>query len=131
MENLNHLRAKFAKKCVEEVIEDKEVAGRFKSYVTSAPSLILKNGLGNTLAFYKTKFEAKDDKEKNAENKAYEKLYKCIDKWLRERGYCTEDILECVINMDNIKFASATEEVLAMLNWMKMLVKAKITERRE
>ncbi len=129
MENLNHLRANYAKKCVDEVLKDEEVAKKFKSYVTSAPSMILKNGLGNTLAFYRTKFEAKKDKKADA--RAYEKLYEFIDKWLKERGYCPGDPLDCIIGMNTVEFASATEEVLALLNWMKMFAKAKIEDKEE
>ncbi len=131
MENIEHLRAQFARDCINNLLKDKGVSKKFKPYANSAPSVILKNGLGTTLAFYKTKFESK--KDKNDEARAYMHLYKCIQKWLVERKYCAEnkDVLDCIINKDNIIFASATEEVLAMLNWMKMFAKAKILDENE
>lgn len=106
-------------------IAGEEWAGDYKSYVKSAPTLILTNGLAQTLAFYRSK-----------KKKAYERLFEDIDLWMRNRYYipgqncdgkAVENALEWLINCaSSMEVLEATQDVLDLLNWFKRFVDAMI-----
>jgi len=121
MRTLEQERAKYAYDKIMSV-KGKDFEKDYARYVKSAPALILTNGLGNTLAFYKSK-----------KSEAYSKLYKHIEEWLKKRGYCSEDqnALEWIANTDSLLVFQATQEVLALLNWMTKFAKAELKESEE
>jgi len=118
MKTLEQERAKFAYEKVMSV-KGKSFEEEYARYVKSAPALILTNGLGNTLAFFRSK---KKD--------GYDKLLEHIAEWLRRREYCgeNEDPLKWIADSDSIKVLQATREVLAMLNWAVKFAKAELKE---
>lgn len=120
MRTLEQERAKYAYDKIM-LVKDKDFEEDYSRYVKSAPALILTNGLGNTLAFYKSK---------SKKSKAYSKLYNHIEEWLKKRGYCNEnqDALEWIANTDSLLVLQATQEVLALLNWMTKFAKAELKE---
>lgn len=121
MRTLEQERAKFAYDKIM-LVKNEDFEEDYARYVKSAPALILTNGLGNTLAFYKSK-----------KSKAYYELYKHIEEWLKKRGYCNEnqDVLEWIANTDSLLVFQATQEVLALLNWMTKFAKAELKESEE
>ena len=121
MRTLEQERAKYAYDKIM-LVKDKDFEEDYSRYVKSAPTLILTNGLGNTLAFYKSK-----------KNEAYSELYNHIEEWLKRRGYCNEnqDALEWIANTDSLLVFQATQEVLALLNWMTKFAKAELKESEE
>ena len=121
MKTLEQLRAEFAYNKIEEV-KGKQFESDYARYVKNAPAMILTNGLGSTLAFYLSKSKKKD------ENNAYNILYKHINEWLEKRGFCKGDAIEWIINTDSMKVFQATQEILALLNWMKKFAKAMLEE---
>jgi len=121
-------RAKFAYDCAKKgKTPDSEYPFKdteYKSYVKNLPSLIKTNGLGQTLAFYKSKRQKESDKKKNAYDLIYNQLYK----WLIHENCLTrhvvvsaigEDLVEKVISMKSLDYRTVTIEVLTFVNWLK------------
>ena len=125
MRSLEQETAKFAYEKVKSV-KGKDFEENYARYVKNAPALILTNGLGNTLAFYKSK-----SKKSSKEARAYLELYRHINEWLEERGFCKGDALEWIINTESLSVFYATQEVLALLNWMTKFAKAELEEAEE
>ncbi len=124
LKGLEQERGAYAYSRVKE-IATKEWADDYKSYVKSAPTLILTNGLAQTLAFYKSK-----------KKEACDRLFDDIDLWMRGRYYTpgqncggkkVENALEWLINCaSSIEVLEATQDVLSLLNWFKRFVDAMI-----
>ncbi len=112
--SLEQERAKFAYEKVKSV-KGKEFEEDYARYVKNAPALILTNGLGSTLAFYRSK-----------KKKAYDTLYDHLNEWLRKRRFYDDntDVLEWIMKTDSLQVFNATQEVLSLLNWMKKFAKA-------
>lgn len=96
----------------------------YKSYVKKLPSLIKTNGLGQTLAFYKSKRQKKPDKKKNAYDLIYKQTYnwltdkRCLMKGIVERAD-GNDLTKKVISMNSFDYRAITIEVLAFVNWLR------------
>ncbi|WP_290901640.1 type III-B CRISPR module-associated protein Cmr5 [Ferroglobus sp.] len=118
MKTLEQERAKFAYEKVKSV-KGRDFEEDYAKYVKNAPAMILTNGLGNTLAYYRSK-----------KREAYTKLYEHFGEWLQERGYCKkdEDVLEWITKTDSLIVFQATQEVLALLNWMTKFARAELKE---
>ncbi|WP_042688018.1 type III-B CRISPR module-associated protein Cmr5 [Methermicoccus shengliensis] len=125
MRTLEQIRAEFAYKKINEV-KGKPFESEYARYVKNASAMILINGLGNTLAFYLSKSKKKDDESE--EENAYSTLYKHINEWLNERCFCSGDAIEWIIETDSTKVFQVTQDVLALLNWMKKFAKATLKE---
>jgi len=111
-------RASFAYKKVEEAREQLgEAAQKYKSYVKKIPMYIKTNGLGATLAFIKSKFLPKNG------DKVYELIYQQLGEWLKrddkELVPADEDLTLAVISMNSTEYRAVTNELLAMLNWLR------------
>lgn len=124
LENIEHERAKEAWSCigyVNEEVESRSFKKEYRSIVMKLPTLIITNGLGQTLAFLKSK--GKGDK-----NKPEEKVYQDIDGWLSKNKNihwnARGELLERVIALPNDKFRQVTAETLAFFSWMKRFADA-------
>lgn len=128
LENIEHERAKEAWSCVD-YVNSKET-GKFKkdyrSVVMKSPTLILTNGLGQTLAFLKSK-------GKNDASNPEEKLYKDVEGWLDKRVKWTVKggLMEKIIALPNDKFRYATAETLSFLSWMKRFADAVLPKEED
>ncbi len=109
-------RAKFAFECINNAKKPGEFQKKYKSHTKGAPMLILTNGLGNAMAF----MNSKDD--------AYKALFGHLDKWLGKKITSGKPILDWIIdnNTSAIQVHRATDEVLALLNWMKRFADAEL-----
>lgn len=118
LRSLEQERARKAWNFVSEV-KGKDYQEDYRACVRRAPTLILSNGLGNTLAFWKAKG---DD--------AYIKLYEHINNWFKERHPKGEDILTWVISekTSSLEVFKETKEVILLLNWMKRFAEAELEE---
>jgi len=96
----------------------------YRSYVKKLPSLIKTNGIGQTLAFYKSKRQKDPDKKKNA----YDLIYKQMHDWLTDERCLMKEIVEKangdditkkIICMDSLDYRATTIEVLAFINWLR------------
>lgn len=136
LRSLEQERAKYAWECIQEVKGDINLEDKYKSYVRKTPTYIQVNGLGNTLAFYKSKFEA--DLKKKGENglgpekRAYKLLYDHINGWKKETRE-NKDFLEWIIDegTSSLKVFQATKETIALLNWMKRFAEAELRDKEE
>ena len=135
LRSLEQERAKYTWECIQKVKGNIKLEDKYKSYVKSASSYIQINGLGNTLAFYKSKFKA--DLEKKGENglsadkKAYYVLYNHIDEWFKKYFRKNEDILNWIISekTSSIDVFQVTKEIIALLNWMKRFAEAELRDK--
>lgn len=132
LRSLEQERAKYAWYCINEIKEEKNdnLEDKYKSYVKKAPSYILVNGLGNTLAFFKSKFggsEKSEDKKVSKDREAYKALYDHINKWFQERFNIKKDILEWItLEASSIDVFKVTKETIALLNWMRRFAEAEL-----
>jgi len=131
LNNIEHERAKEAWSCVEyvnEEIDDKGFQREYRSIVMKLPTLIISNGLGQTLAFLKSK-------GKGNENKPEEKIYQDIDGWLSKnkniQWNTKGELIERVIALPGDKFRQVTVETLAYLSWMKRFADAVLPKEGE
>lgn len=134
LRTLEQERAQFAYQKIKEISEEShDLQKKYLSYIKSSATLILTNGLGNTLAFYLSKakvpyddrdFENKLKECKDGE-KAYCKLYLHITEWLRKQGYGG---ITWIISSDSIQVFQATREALCLINWMKKFAEAMLKE---
>jgi CRISPR-associated protein Cmr5 len=119
-------RAEFAYRCVEKAIEifkdNSKKQKEYKSYARKIPTMILSNGLGQTLAFVKAKSE---------KGNAYDLIYKQLTEYIESENTIRitpedkkeliekNDLVEWVISCDSSKYRYITQEILAFLNWLK------------
>ncbi|GAB6163715.1 hypothetical protein JCM12298_28750 [Desulfothermus naphthae] len=135
MRTLGQKRAEYA---LEKVLKKAVNIDKFDSFVAGAPSQILQNGLGQTLAFWLSKGVKKD---KNTGQKGFDKqdkhivLFDIIFEWLnfKEKDICNEFIpeiekrekfIEHLNEIDQEKYLTIQKEVLALLEWVKRYAQA-------
>jgi len=118
LRSLEQVRAKMAWDFISEV-KGKDYQKDYRAYVRRAPALILSNGLGNTLAFWRAKGGA-----------AYTKLYEHINRWFKERHPEEKDILAWVVSdsTSSLEVFKETKEVISLLSWMKRFAEAELEE---
>jgi CRISPR-associated protein Cmr5 len=107
----------------------KNLLKNYRSYVKKIPTMILSNGLGQTLAFIKSKSE---------KGNAYKLIYEQLTEYMRSpyttRMQMPEDkkeLVEWVISCDSEKYRYITQEILAFLNWLKRFAEGLIEEEEE
>lgn len=153
IKKLEQGRAEFAYKCAyegKEIINGKEIDNvyyhddKYKSYVQKIPTMILTNGLGQTLAFIKAKMklnpaknkeetEKKDDRNRKKPQNAYGLIYKHITNYITSNSTARirmpsnrDDLTEWVISCDSTNYRYITQELLAFLNWLKRFAEGMI-----
>ncbi|MCA1933131.1 MAG: type III-B CRISPR module-associated protein Cmr5 [Calditerrivibrio sp.] len=124
MKTMGQKRAHYALNKIINLIQDngnKDLRKDFKSLVNSAPSIILKNGFGQALAFWYSKGTDKDLKIK--ENDKHIILLRLIMNWLNERKFThakdEKAFLKELFDMDQSKYLASQSEVLKFLEWVK------------
>jgi len=87
---------------------------KYKSHARKIPVLIKTNGLGQTLAYMKSKSDG-----------AYKLLYGQIGDWLRDDPKVLlelkngEDLVQKVVSLESPRYRAVTIEVLAFMNWLR------------
>lgn len=128
IKKLEQGRAEFAYECVKKAVESVEEKKRkeYLSYSRKIPQMILTNGLGQTLAFVKSKA-----KEENA----YEILYSQMTDYLKSNNTTrikmpseNSELVEWVISCNSTTYRYITQELLAFLNWLKRFAEGMIKE---
>ena len=126
-------RAEFAYRCVEKAIEifkdNSKKQKEYKSYARKIPTMILSNGLGQTLAFIKAKSE---------KGNAYDLIYSQLTEYMKSAHTVRiqmpkekNDFVEWVISCDSSKYRYITKEILAFLNWLKRFAEGLIEVEEE
>lgn len=119
IQTLEQQRASKAWDFVNEVDKkDEKTKKKYRSLALKTPVLIMTNGLGQTLAFFKSKKEE------------HELLYGHLTKWLIDESkiYQSGELIEKVIKEGSSKYRQATIEALAFLNWIKRFAEAELPE---
>jgi len=109
----------------------KNLLKNYRSYVKKIPTMILSNGLGQTLAFIKSKSE---------KGNAYKLIYEQLKEYMRSPYTTTKqmqmpedkkELIDWVISCDSEKYRYITQEILAFLNWLKRFAEGLIEEEEE
>lgn len=106
-------RARFAWERVKAVDRNQK---EFKSLAQSAPADIQTNGLAQTLAFWRAKWESH-----------HRALYEAVSAWvMQEMGFSNQDLLEWITNPNtgSDRYRQATAEAMAFLIWVKRFAEA-------
>jgi CRISPR-associated protein Cmr5 len=85
------------------------------------PAMIHVNGLGQTLAFYYSKRTIK----------AYGAIYKIIGDYLKtqfDSATKYTELIDWVVNLQSPEYRLATNETMALLDWMRKFVSGLVTE---
>jgi len=113
-------RAKRAYNCVI-AVKDTQFEDKYSSYVKSAPTMILSNGLGQSLAFWKSKAASR-----SIEAQAYQTLLSNLDENVQiisNQG----QLFDAVINrFDHSQYKLAAKEALAFLAWLKRFASSEL-----
>jgi len=118
LRTLEQERAKHAWNCVQEVKDKyKHIADGYRAIVAKVPSLIVTNGLGQTLAFLKAKYEV---------------LYRHLTDWVGKKVNANSDLLNWLLNTaTSQQYRLATMEALRLLQWLKRFAEAELPKGRE
>jgi len=141
-------RAEFAYKCAlqgKAILTKNQIDNEwyeddgYKSYVKKLPSMIISNGLGQTIAFvFSKRKKEKDNKkpgtEQNPKN-AYDLIYKQLTDYLKSESTARinmsqdkNELIEWVISLSSTEYRYVTEEILAFLKWLKRFAEGMIEE---
>ncbi|WP_448216490.1 type III-B CRISPR module-associated protein Cmr5 [Endozoicomonas sp. 2B-B] len=118
-------RAAFSYERVSQVValKNPDAAKVFKAKANSLPAMVQMNGLGQSLAFAKSKADPQ-----KAEGIAWQHLYDLVSDWHgRETGcYPDTDVLEGIMSQDMHVYRQAQAETQALMVWVKQFARAEI-----
>lgn len=113
-------RANYAWQCINGV-KDKPFAGEYRTIVIKMPSLILTNGLGQALAYLRSK----------PERQHFKSFYEDLSGWLKRELRISSDLLEWIVNQANSQeYRLATAKALALLQWFQRFAEAVLPKGR-
>lgn len=125
LRTLEQDRANYAWNCVKKIKDrnEEQVEKKYKSFVNKSSALVLTNGLGNTLAFYQSKYDGK-----SAEAQAYKDLYAHIDEWLKKQDIIDQNVLQWILSekTSSLDVVRATKETVAFISWLKRFAVAEL-----
>lgn len=106
--------------------------GEFRSYSRALPAMIHTNGLGQAMAFCKSKAQSKN-------GKTYGALYDILSDWLTRDGQplspsnaaTSRDLLECMAKVDMYYYRVAQAEALALMEWVRKFAVAFLDKKEE
>lgn len=122
---LEQRRAAFAWECVSTVkAVGGNVARDYGQLARAAASLVQMHGLGQTLAFLKSKAKIEQGKEN-----AQERLSRDLSRWVSQQvlGEQRDDLREWIVREASVAdYRRATVEALAFLTWLKRFAEAEL-----
>ena len=135
MRTIAQKRAEYA---LEQVLKIPKITDDFRSFSASAPSMILQNGFGQTMAFWYQKGSKKDKVRKDIivdTDDKHIRLLNIVKNWLSLKNgdinnkYIkkTEEIkifLAELSKMEQQDYLAAQEETLRLLEWVKRYANA-------
>ncbi len=123
-QTIQQARAKYALEKVNKLTSlTKEQQKKFVSYSSGLPAMIHMNGLGQTMAFTKSKSSG----NKSDEQVSHHALYGIISQWLCSKPQIYEphkDILEGITQQNMQDYQLAQIETLLLMSWIKKFAKA-------
>jgi CRISPR-associated protein Cmr5 len=134
--NADQYRAQFALNQMTELVSGensltKDQQKEFKSYIQSLPAMIQINGIGQAIAFYRSRF---DTQTASKEKRAYKAIYDLLQTWLIDERFAVlkdsgkSDLMEALVNSDMKQYRMAQIELLEILSWVKKFSLALIVE---
>jgi CRISPR-associated protein Cmr5 len=133
--------ATYAYECVVEVLRESEkVQGKYRSYVTKLPAMVVANGLVMTVAFVCGKVKGGEDQ--SDESRAYGKLLRHLVRWvfrgdgsvegaLRSDEELKRKVIEKVSSCDIGRYRIYTMKALEVAEWLKRVAEALIKKEEE
>lgn len=114
--NIDHDRANYAYKCIEEIKQIDRLETKYRSAVRSCGALIQKSGLIQTLSFYLSK-----KNEKTNEITHYEKLAEHILMWEKICGNGDNrlDSYKKLLTFSDEQLICKTQEAKDVVLWLK------------
>ncbi|MGC8872735.1 MAG: type III-B CRISPR module-associated protein Cmr5, partial [Caldimicrobium sp.] len=104
----------------------KDFIDNYKSYVRKISSMILSNGLGQTLAFVKAK---------SKRGNAYDLIYKQLTEYMKSNHTTRismpqdkNELVKWVISCNSQDYRYITQEIVAFLQWLKRFAEGLIEE---
>ena len=122
MQTMQQMRAKHALQQVDH-LKKLNGADKFKSRASELPFMIHANGLGQALAFFKSK----GDKD------GYGELYAIINSWLRTPGRPFAGSADCLVALtqcDQQTYMVAQSEAMQYMDWVKKFAGAYLEEKQ-
>ncbi|MBI2863663.1 MAG: type III-B CRISPR module-associated protein Cmr5 [Chloroflexi bacterium] len=122
-QTMEQFRARRAQECVMAIKRtgDDKMRREYSSLARSAPADIQSNGLGQTLAFWRSKRE---------KGEAHRCIYSHVGNWICDRmpGWKNGDVLTKLIDEETSvsDYRRAGEEAMSFLVWLKRFVEAEI-----
>lgn len=110
-------------------IKGKDFEKKYGSLVRRVPMLVLMNGLGQTLAFLRSK--GKDTATNTNEHVV---LFEHLSDWTMRKVSCdnpSENLLDWICHNNSIAYRQATAEALAYLVWLKRFAEAELPQGEE
>jgi CRISPR-associated protein Cmr5 len=114
-------RAAQAWRCIE-AVREQTFRKEYKSLAQKLPTLILTNGLGQTLAFLRAKGKGNSGNEHGA-------LYSHLSQWVMKqvKGEASDNLLNWIVESDSLAYRRAATESLAFLGWLKRFAEAELS----
>lgn len=124
MNSMEQKRSDFALAQINEGMNgSKNISSDLATFIVGTPTMILQNGLGQTMAF----LLAKCSGEQNPDNKHYF-TFNAIAQWIRhvKPGISTDpmEFFTAVSNLEQQDYLILQDEALKMLQWLKRYAKA-------
>ncbi|MGL6260381.1 type III-B CRISPR module-associated protein Cmr5 [Vibrio sp. WXL210] len=128
--NAEQTRAKYALSVITELTSGPSALSNsaqkeLKAYVQALPAMVQINGLGQAIAFYRSRFQAGESSKGGV---AYQKLYDLLSDWLCKGPLAVypshHDLLTALVSEDMHKYRMAQIELLAFLGWVQKFVLA-------
>ena len=131
-QTLEQRRAKQAWEDIQSVTShsDEEFKKKYGSLARRVPTLVLINGLGQTLAFLASKAKFQEQPQKRGvEARVYGELFNHLSNWVMSQIAPNSDarnLLDWVLNNDSTAYRHAATEALAYLVWLKRFAEAEL-----
>lgn len=118
-------RAAFALQGVEKAKNelDEKQCKEYKSHVSALPFMIHANGLGQAMAFYKSKCATDSKGNKKLD---YVLLYQLLSDWLSQddQPFAGMELLEGITQTDMHAYITAQAEAMVFMSWVKKFATA-------
>lgn len=127
MRTIGQERAEFA---LQVVLENKAV-DKLKPFSAGAPTVILQNGFGQAMAFWRSRGDGKD------KNKKYTCIFDSVKKWLKNNdlieseGDRDEEFILKLSQVSQKEYINAQKEAVLLLEWIKRYASAFCEDKKK
>lgn len=104
--------------------ENEEKRRKLKARTSELPFMIHANGLGQAVAFFKSKSVKKDE--------GYDEVFRALQSWMSQskRPFAGQtDLMEAIVNADLRTYRVAQAEAMAYMDWVKKFASAYLSDQ--